>query len=57
MGFSLRRVNYSLIIPGNKIIFILEFNSSSRKIVGSITVIPTQMAENHTRMTVKNSLF
>lgn len=39
MGFSLKRVNYYHIIPGIKII-------------GSTTVIPTEIGENHTRKTV-----
>lgn len=39
-----------------KLFFILVFNSSSKKIIGSTTVILTQMVENHTMIKVKKQL-
>lgn len=54
MGLLIR-LNYYLTVSGSKII-VLVLNSSNKKFIYCTSIIPTQMAENHTEMIVKNSL-
>lgn len=46
------RLNYYLTVSGSKII-VLVLNSSNKKFIYCTSIIPTQMAENHTEMIVK----